>query len=422
MHGTADQDRRPQAAIGPPGRTPAGGRNYYFYLSYAPSRPLPAARRIEVSADIWVRRFFDDLQSRVQDKARSRTQAIGYADFLDPRRPAGPVAVPTPLGLAEVLVPLYSVSYLESTQSLREQATFRERMARAPHTGPPGDHIQPVLWKDLTTHLLAEYDRAPATAQTVAPYREFGLAALSRNNLHAEVYAEVLDLLAAKIVSVAEGCPLVAAPVLELVDVPEPPRREKPFVVAAFAPTVADLPERRRKDPYGTRATMWRPFGAGPDPSPFEAVAAEARRLLLPAEIMDLAAGLIALDRCPGVVLVDPWILAGSTSAATLAATIAGLPPWVVVLVVVDETDPQYGTVAPYEAEVIERLSDSPHTVTKVFRSPAEFRRHVRSTVTQARRRFIDLAPAFPPKGPHIEKPSLGEPDLPTRSEPEEEQ
>ncbi|MEO3778015.1 TIR-like protein FxsC [Micromonospora sp. B11E3] len=365
-------------------RRPAG-RETYFFLSYAHSVPLSAAARPDT--DYWVSRFYQDLAAAVRTRA-SRARELEAGFFDGQVNPGADLkqALTDALSLTHVFVPLYSPNYFRNAWALGERESFRSRLARlAP--GRAERHMLPVLWMPLpswgdrpeTTRAL-ELVRDPDER---ADYAENGLRALCKLSAYHRQYESLLAALADRIVTVTEAEPLAPSRAATLTTNPVTDTGGQALVVTAL--TVAGPP--------------WRPYGNQHELAVADYVAATAERLGLPTRVVDLPEARIRAPHSPVVVLVD-----AAVGAEAARAALAGLPQWVVPLVIAVD----HARVEPTPEAIAGTLQDARFPRVLPVRTIEEFERCAPLLVTEARKQFLRHGPVDPPDGPHAPRPSLG--------------
>jgi FxsC-like protein len=367
---------------------------FYFYLSHAPtSASVP---------DHWLRIFYEQLTREVKRQARSE-MGTGFADMQvagDDRDATVAVA----LNAARVLVPLYSPDYF--AHPAREEATFRQRLALA-DANPAVGHIQPVLWEPLLTDdrgLDPDMQRALELGAGYEDYARLGLRSMCQLGQYQRAYREIVRKLATRIVDVAENAILAPTAARPLVEIDQPVSTEPHFVIAVIAPFEAKMPVRRERSCYGNSAVLWRPFRNSHDLPIAQYTARVATSLMLPTRIVDFAAGHAYLHTAPGVILIDPWMLAHPDGPALLRAAMNSLRlQWVTVMIVVDRNDPQYAARGMALADQALALGVRLRGL-KQARDAAEFHLEISKAVTRTRQRFITRprVPGYPPVAPPV--------------------
>lgn len=371
----------------------------YFCLSH-PGSPA--------GIDHWTSVFYQDLRSEVARLARaSSITEVGFADDQPPGADRD-AAVMRALTAAQVIVPLYSPEYLAHQSTGRELAAFRQRIPPSLAQARPG-HVQPVLWAPLHPGQTAEYlDRALELGAGYSDYAALGLGSMCRISRYREHYRSIVRRLAAQIVETAERRALSAAKAAELVEepVPTPAADGLHFVVAVIAPKESELPQSRHPECYGPASYSWRPFRHAHEFPIAVHTSHEARRLNMPTRVIDFAAEDDALEVSPGVILVDPWVMALRNGGPLLRAAFAAVRQWVGLVVVVDHHDHQYGReVANFAKRVMRMRQVSQRS--QLVSSEWQFRQVIPTVIARARRRYLSDGPSFPPPGPSLPRERL---------------
>ncbi|GAA1736190.1 hypothetical protein GCM10009681_03400 [Luedemannella helvata] len=391
---------------------------YYFYLSYAHTPPATAHSRGGI--DHWVRIFQAHLSAEVARLARP--DAGMRVTYFEPPLPLGAerrTALAAVLSVTEVLVPLLSPQYFNMSWPSTELNYFQQRVTATRRQHVPS-HVQPVLWVPLPdSDVGPEMHNALQLGADFPAYAENGLRTMCQLSHHRSQYDQILQRLARRIVDAAERCALgrqqrvdrqMKSQSAVLVDTP--------FVIAVLAPTGNRLPQGRLRNPYGASSVLWRPFGDDPAIPVAEYAANLIERSGLPTMIVDYASAGERLEQCPGVLLIDPWILAGGSGREELQSALSRLREWVVPLIVLDESDPQCaGRGSSLAEDAAELLTNArPNRVRRVRRS-GEFRDLIPILATQMRRQYLRHGPTYPPKGAQLSRPRLTyNDDSPTHS------
>ncbi len=357
--------------------TSRAGRETYFFLSYAHSVPLSAAARPDT--DYWVTRFFQDLHAAVQRGARHGDLEIGFFDGLVAPGADLKQTLHEALSVAHVFVPLYSPNYFSNAWAVGERAAFQSRLGRL-RPGEAHRHVLPVLWIPFPP-----WDDRPEMAEALdlvggpAEYAENGLRALCKLSAYRRPYDVVLSALAERIVAVAENAPLRpsrAAPVVAAaVDDPGDPA----LVVTALA--TAD-------------GRQWRPFAGRHVLTVADYVAATAQRLGLPTRVVEFAGARDHAPDSPTVLLID-----AALGVAAVRAAVAGLPRWVVPLVV--------GGADTAADDIDGVLREGRFPDVRPVHDVDEFERCAPLAVIEARKQFLRHGPLYPQDGPGTPRPSL---------------
>lgn len=339
--------------------------------------------------DHWVRGFYEDLFEAVQHFAGNSTALdIGFGDFKDPG-PERDAEIERAISAARVFVPLYSPEYADSPPLDRELFLERLRTAADGKTG----NVQPVLWAPLPPgRPFPDLASALDLARDVPEYPAYGLLAMCRLRAHAGNYRLIVRRLAEKIVETAE----MSVPVVESVRAPAefhaPPPAAISFVVAVVAPTESRLPPGRPAACYGVRSTSWHPFRSRQELAVADYAALVARRLMMPTRVVDFAASDNRLETSPGLILVDPWVLAYDDGRAIVRAAFEALRRWVTLVVIVNRHDPQYEAGLQLAAEVM-RMGASV-TNQQVIKEAEEFEQQIVRLIGRTRRHYLTRSSA----------------------------
>jgi FxsC-like protein len=380
------------------GTSPAR-RGAYFFLSYAHSAP-PTDESTDT--DHWVRVCYEDLTEAVRHLAQPTAGlSAGFIDDLIQTGSDWNAALGDALAVAEVFVALYSPGYFNKSWPLRERESFLHRLREIEGATDKQRHILPVLWIPLFSwETTAEIREASQLGGDVPAYAENGLRALCMLPSYQAEYRIILDRMARRIVDVAENSPVGPSWVPPPEDVKGAFATETQFVVAVVAPTKDRAPSGRGTRTYGEKPWQWRPFADKQTLPLAQYVANTAERLGLPTQTVTLADKPQSVGETAAVVLVDPWIAADQPGRAQLTTTLATLPDWVIPLVVVNRKDPQYEPEgAALVRSVADMLSGFPALPVIEAQDLQQFVDAVPVLVTEARRRYLKLGPAYTPKG-----------------------
>ena len=334
--------------MSPTGPRPDPGGSAYFFLSYAHVPPLtdiglhgersPEEVRAEPPVeDPVIDRFFQDLRNQVSRRARRPELLPGFYDRYITDTEDWSAALAEALGSAEVLVPLYSPSYVNGVWSLSERRSFQGRLERARGSRA---HVQPILWIPIPGNDPFAGDDPLAIGAGVDGYVDDGLRAMRELTYLNAGYREIVRRLAEKIVAVAEEEPLNPSPAEQPADLVDEVSANAQFIVAVVAPDEDELRTTDRSTSrYGRRGSQWRPFAGA---AAARQVANIAERLGLPTDIVDLPEGTAELHTHPTILLIDPWIMALRDGRERLSSVLTAIEAWVTPIVVTDVHDPEY--------------------------------------------------------------------------------
>jgi FxsC-like protein len=369
------------------------GSRSYFYLSYAHSPPLEGD--FPADPDENVREFFGDLTAAVRRHAPPDSGLIpGCYDQSIPPGSDWKASLSRAIGAAEVFVPLYSPSYVARSWPGREWACFYQRVLDG--RGNPEQRIAPVIWAPLWDQPeLPCLDAALAVGAAESEYEKSGLRALMRITSYRNSYDNVVDQLAERVVSVAKHYPLPPSKVPDIDKATSPFQPEAPlavFALAVAAPTRSSAPLDENPACYGDRRTDWRPF-PGQELSLAEYARLVARRLDVGVNFTSLRKSCDAAAGKPGIVLIDPWFIAGHDGRAALRSALDTMPRWVLPLLV--RASPS-GTRASQLAEQVRAMlnqagapADSSRRARDSVSSLEEFNDVLPVLVAEAERRYL---------------------------------
>lgn len=369
-------------------------RGSYFYLSYAHSAPLADRDVAEADRDPWVRRLFTDLSQAVGKRGRhTPPMAPGFFDQDIPIGSDWKASLLNGLGAAQVLVPLYSPSYFARSWPGREWQCFHQRMAEA-GIAEPLRRIVPASWAPLPRDMRPPgYRAALQLGEGEAAYVENGLQALSRLNQYRDAYDVIIGRLAARVVEIADGTPIPVSPPPDIDQINSPfvDQANAVFWIAVAVPeSDSTRPDSSEPRPGSIR---WRPYPLEPSLPAY--VAGVAERLDFTALVTALQDRPAARSG-PGVILIDPLLVADKGGQKLLDATAADLPYWVLPVLVLDEKrDAQTLELAERVRKLMDRASP-PHArpVLRTVASVNEFVSAVPSLIAEAERRYLRQGPA----------------------------
>ncbi|HEX8344616.1 MAG TPA: TIR-like protein FxsC, partial [Actinoplanes sp.] len=373
-------------------------RGAYFFLSYAHSAPAPGE---SADTDRWVRVCYEDLTERVRQIARPAAGlSAGFIDDLILAESDWNAALGDALAVSEVFVALYSPGYFNKSWPLREREAFARRLREIEGSTDKHRHILPVLWLPVFSwQVTPDIQEAVQLGVDVPAYVDNGLRALCMLPSYREEYETILERIARRIVDVAENSPVGPSWAPPPEDLPGTAPTATQFVVAVAAPDADGLPTGRNPTTYGPDAQGWRPFG-GSGASPLaQYVAHTAERLGLPSRTTALAGDPQAAGRSAALVLIDPWVAADPAGRAALTAMVRALPDWALCVVVANRSDEQYRTGGADLARQVAEAAGGPAPLpVMAVDDLQQFIDGVPVLVTEARRRYLLLGPAFTPK------------------------
>lgn len=367
----------------------------YFFLSYAHS--APTSERVRSDSDPSVGVFFEDLTEAVKKRARpTEGMEIGFFDQQIPPGADMKTLLSEALGSAEVFVPLYSPGYFAKSWPLREQEVFRRRL-RSASAAAPDEHIVPILWTPFPS-----WEQTPRVAKAlsigadISEYGENGLRALCMLASYRHSYQRVLSRLADEIVTVAERSPLGPSAAPDLDDVRGTrAAAEAGFLVAMLAPSHGGsrVPQtvKRGGNPW------WRTYAGRRTPPVAEYAGSVAERLGLDTQVADFAEVEELFVGTPAIVIVDPWVVADRGSEF-LRSTFAGLPKWVVLLVL-DGLRGDPGPDSVMAEQAVQALGGAVQIPVNRVNSMHQLDEILPTVVARARQTYLREGPVSPPTG-----------------------
>ncbi|MFE5815150.1 TIR-like protein FxsC [Streptomyces sp. NPDC056479] len=326
-----------------------------FFLSYART---PGAQGSD--ADRPVFSFFNELSEQVARLTDVAAVNAGYVDHPDTPSYSWLSA----LAACRVFVPLYAPRYFTDPLCGRQWSAFKRRI------GPDyGRAMVPVLWipasqgttlpmaaLDIPAHLPREDGDGDQYAQD--RYAESGLYQLMEMEEDDQrVYREALGRLAQRIARSWADSPARPVSIEKLTDrrgledafAPQP---SKPTLrITVLAPTISRLPPGREAASYGADTESWRPYRTAPGTLTQQAFAL-ARNLGFEPELVtfekacegnahDCSAQEPVRPIAPSVLVVDAWVLGDLRIAEEVRHIFQANRPWLAVLAVLAEDDPQ---------------------------------------------------------------------------------
>lgn len=370
----------------------------YFFLSYAHSAPLPGAP--DADPDELVGAFFDDLAGAVAQNASGRPGFV--PGFYDQEIPLGSnwnESMRLVMGTSQVFVPLCSAAYIARTRPGQEWACFRRRVELA-GLDNPGLRFVPVMWTPLTQAQRPRELRAAielgANEPGYADYTDNGLRALLKIPPYRGSYRAVVNVLAKRIVALAEKSPITPSEVPDI-DEMKSPFADVPhlsvFVIETAAPTESTVTHEHGYHRYGETSSDWRPF-PGQVLSLAEYAGQVARRLDFKPVVSGIKTVSEARNRRPGIILIDPWFIADDSGRAALESAVQNLPRWVLPLIILDEpSDTATQKLADQVREILNAVgalpTDSARRAARGVSTLEDFVSIMRLMVTEAERQYL---------------------------------
>jgi FxsC-like protein len=387
----------------------------YFVVSYA---HLPEIAD-DPGDDERVRAFFGDLEAAVRQSASVRSRPIH--GFFDQRIPAGldwKTSLTEALGTTQVFVPLYSADYRAKSLPGREWACFHQRVKDAGLPDPLSRFV-PVLWTPLPGNQhLPGLRNALALGRDVLGYAENGLWPMLRIRSYRDSYRAVVNLLARKIVMLAEESPIRPSEVPDIDETPSAFSIDSPLAVFVIetAVTVGRAAENEPSE-TGTSGEGWRPFPGQQQPLP-RLACRFAERADFQAEVSALTTVSDPRTRRPGIILIDPEFIADEDGRGALESAVSQLPEWVMPLVILDRPDePRTRDLARQVMEILSAAkalspTDSSRRAAQGVSSLNEFNAIMPKLVGEAEQQYLTYRSGRVRSQPSSRRPSLRRPRL----------
>jgi FxsC-like protein len=369
----------------------------YFFLSYAHSDPL--AGYPDTNPDKLVGQFFGDLSDTVRSYASPQPEFVpGFYDQEIPVTSNWKESLGQALRTAQVFVPLYSPKYFDQSMPGREWACFRRRERDLGLK--PGQRFTPVLWIPLwetqETRKLPEFKAALTLGAGQPDYAEDGLRALLEIGPYRDSYEAVVDVLARRIVALAENRPIEPSEVQDIDEMTSPfspDSRLAVFAIETAAPTTRTVAAGHDPSGYGESSADWRPFPHQELPLA-EYARQVAERLDFRAEVSGIRAVPGESVRRPGIILIDPWFVADDSGRSALESAVAELPRWVLPLLVLDQPgDPLTQSLAGQVRDILIAAgalpTESSRRAAEGVSSLGEFVSLVRLLVAEAEKQYL---------------------------------
>lgn len=313
-----------------------GEYSTYFVVSYAHAPAIDE----NPDADRGVGTFFEDLEDEVKRFASSRSAAIhGFFDQRIPPDSDWKESLSRALGRAQVFVPLLSDGYFKRSRPSREWACYRRRLELA---GQPDPDLRfaPVLWTPPPgISDVPGFRKALDLGRHVPGYAENGIWPMLKIKSYRDSYQRLVNLLARKIVTIAEESPIRPS---EVPDIDEMSNAFAPgsplttFAIEIAAPAVRILAAGREATRPGL--DEWCPFPEGNQPL-IEDARHVVERFDFKATISGLKTVADPAARRPGIILIDPWFIADETGRSMLKSAVRDLPRWVLPLTILGQPD-----------------------------------------------------------------------------------
>jgi FxsC-like protein len=383
----------------------------YFIVSYAHSPKIAE----HPDADRWVSTFFDDLEFAVRRYAAARSGPIH--GFFDQRLLPGSTwkeSLSQALSTAQVFVPLYSAGYFARSLPGREWACFHRRVELA-GLADPESRFMPVLWTPLHgTQDLPGLREALALGHDAPGYAKNGLWPMLKIKSYHDSYRAVVNLLAKRIVVLAEGSPIRPSEVPDIDEMKSAFALGSPlavFAVETATPTARTV--AMGHDPHGNGEGdgEWRPFPH--QEFPLTQYARQVvERFDFQAEVSTIKTVADPRTRRPGIILIDPWFIADEDGRSALRSAVQQLPRWVLPLLILDQpNDPRTRDLAGQVREILSAAgalpTDSSRQAAEGVSSLGDFLSIIARLVIEAERQYLRFRSGRVRSQPSPRRPSL---------------
>ncbi|GIH25085.1 hypothetical protein Aph01nite_33950 [Acrocarpospora phusangensis] len=396
----------------------------YFFLSYAHIPGLAEDGRTDPNR--WVAKLFRDLVDEILQLTTVRgPEQAGFMDYELRSGVRWADQLSEALATCRVFVPLYSPRYFSSEACGKEWSAFARRLPVPADEENRMGAIIPALWAPLP-----ELDSIPRVAreiqfdhETLGPrYREEGFYGLMKARSRRLHYQRAVDVLAKRIIQVAERDPAPLGEPADFVNLPsafhDPDtgaalRSSVPRIsMTIVALDLSRLSSGQQSRPYGRTPLEWHPFPEGRPLASYAVDAALQHGYALEVGSLDDQVEYLTRDKkpdTPSVVVVDPWAVQDARlwqSLRRLCETASRPLP----VVVWNTNDALLGRaeneLSARLREAIPELPGAP-AATHVT-SLAAFQRELPRILYSAVARYLRSAPSHPPTDSG--KPSLMDP------------
>jgi len=398
----------------------------YFLISYPHTERNGQGNERE--PDDWVIRFYRDLCRNVEELAPRAPARVGVLDrdlWVEDDWLAG---LPDALASCRVLVPLYSPRYFQSQACGREWYGFASRPAIQDDQAPYPPSIVPVMWAPMTLDSVPEAARTvPILYYGLDSYARYGLDGIMKLARYRAEYGKVVRGVAERIIALAERSPIGRWPIADYESLPNPFTPQpapKPgsarLLITVVAPHRADVPAGRSEQYYGTMPWDWTPYRPASEQPIAEYTANFARSLGYQPYVSGLhereddlcVDGLVAH---PELLIIDPWAVTRTACQHLLARLNLADKPWVQIVIPWNRADQETAEAESRLRLVLDsalrhKLEQGRVTSAAAVRgvpSLGDFGAVLPLLIPAAGNRYLGHAPAFPPDGSPVEKPTL---------------
>lgn len=396
----------------------------FFLISY--SHTEYHGLENEREPDYWVIKFYQDLSRNIEELA-AVSPGVGVLDrdlWAEDDWRAG---LPEALASCRVLVPLYTPRYFQSEACGKEWGAFASRSAGESAEATQAPAIVPVMWTPMPGSLHQAVRTVPIEYGGVDSYAQRGLYGIIKRSGDRTDYDGVVRGVAQRVIATANRFPAGPWPTVDfdLLQNPFAPAGAHEsdaarLFITVVAPQWDDLPPDRDGQYYGKAAWDWMPYRPASHQSIAQFTANFARSLGYRPYVCDLREREDDLLTCgraahPELLIIDPWAVVRPECHHLLARFNLAEKPWVQVVIPWNQADDETTTAE----EQLRMALDSalgrklePGRIASGIAvegvpSIAEFGAILPFLISRVANRYLAHAPAFPPGGSAVEKPTL---------------
>jgi FxsC-like protein len=421
--------KEPAADAARPRKTPSAvGAGPYFFLSYARTPRRDPNDRSD--PDQWVHKLYRDLCEVILTITDAPPELAGFMDRGNRLGTGSPFEHAQALATCRVFVPLYSPRYFESENCGKEWFAFARRVLnQRARGGMAPSAIVPAQWVPVRPENL------PAVAASIqyshsdfgARYNAEGFYGIMKLARYRADYQRAVHMLANRIVEAAEQARIGAEQPADYASLPSAfgpgagaGADTGHLEIAVLAPDITTLPPGRTGDYYGPTPHTWSPYRPEYGQPLADYAADLARQSGLQSVVgafEEHAADWTADGGSvpPSLCLVDPWATLSPAHWEQLRRLNQLEQSWVNVMVPWNSQDAEMARAEPdLRRGLSEFLGRKLAGVPSRYEMAAtgiptleEFGRLLPQMSMTVMQRFRRSAPAYPPEGPHIERPRL---------------
>jgi FxsC-like protein len=383
----------------------------------------------EREPDYWVIKFYKDLSRNVEELAAvAPGDGVGVLDrdlWVEDDWLAG---LPEALASCRVLVPLYTPRYFQSEACGKEWYAFASRSATQSAEATRAPAIVPVMWTPMPPGSLHQAVRTVAIEYDgVDSYAQRGLYGIIKRARYRTDYHDVVRGVARRIMATAKRSrvgpwPPVDFDILQnpFAPVGAPASDAVRLLITVVAPQSDELPPGRDGRYYGPAAWDWTPYRPASQQPIAQYTANFARGLGYRPYVGDLkerAEDLLGDSRAahPELLIIDPWAVMRRDCRRLLASLNLADKPWIQVVIPWNPADEE-ATAAESQLRLaldsalgrkLERGRVTSAIAVEGVPSIAELGALLPFLIPTVGNRYLAHAPAFPPGGSVVEKPTL---------------